>query len=128
MKTVNLWIIMIILAAVTVGCSAQNATSTAIPISEIPRPGHVTDLWNLSNTLLTFGTDMHLNDILAFYRDTLTKEGYTERTKLTFTTDTAFGLVFDGYPGGKEIVIQGATLGNDTSTVTIRLLDVDDNQ
>ncbi len=71
-----------------------------------------------------FYTKMPQKDVLAFYRDVYTSQGYTERAILTTTSDGVFSIVFDGDPSGKAVVIQSVDLGDGSSTVAIRLEDV----
>ena len=52
-----------------------------------------------------------------------TEKGLTERTLLTATTDTTFSMVFDGWPNGKALVMQGVDLGV-SRNVNIRFEDI----
>jgi hypothetical protein len=119
-KTTLLWIVLAVLTAATLAACNTRRES----ISEFPLPGEISNFTKLSDEMLTFETNLSLDDTLAFYQDILSKKGYTERTNLTFTNETAFGLAFDGHASGKEIIIQSADLGG-TTTVTIRLRDID---
>lgn len=129
MKATLLWIIVAVLAISSAACDVQSIM--LFPkwnsISDFPLPsGKVTDYTKLSDEMLTFNTDMSLGDLFTFYRDLFTKEGYTERTKVTYANKTGFGLVFDGHPSGKEIIVQGAEADEGgLSTVTIRFRDID---
>ncbi len=89
--------------------------------TEFPLPENVSNFMDMGDSAINFQTSVSLKDVLAFYQDALSKEGYTERTILTVTTDTTFNLVFDGHKSGKAIVIQGVDLGNGSSNVNIRL-------
>jgi hypothetical protein len=126
MKTTILWVILAVLAAATLGCNVGNATSTPSgdTISDFPLPGETSNYTRLSEGMLTFETNMSIDEVVAFYRDTFSKEGYTERTQLTYTNEAAFGLIFDGHPSGQEFVIEGTDLGA-TTTITIRLRNID---
>jgi hypothetical protein len=121
--------VLIVLAATESACSTLNAVSAPVglsdSISDFPLPGHVRDFTKLSDEMTTFGTDMSMKDLLAFYRDALSKKGYTERTQLTLSNETDFGVVFDGHAGGKEFIAQGSILPDGSSTVTLRLRDID---
>ena len=72
---------------------------------------------------INFQTSLTLDEIMEFYRQALTAKGLTERTILTVTSDTTFSMVFDGWPNGKALVIQGVDLGA-SRNVNIRFEDV----
>ncbi len=93
--------------------------------TEFPLPDDVSNFMELGGDLITFQTKMSLTDLLAFYQDSLAKEGYTERKILTVTSDTTFNLVFDGHESGKAIVVQGVDLGGGTSNISITLQKLD---
>jgi hypothetical protein len=71
---------------------------------------------------VNFQTSLSLDEVIEFYRQAFTDKGLTERTILTATTDTTFSMVFDGWPNGKALVIQGVALGANTN-VNIRFED-----
>ena len=73
--------------------------------------------------MANFKTSLTLDEIMEFYRQALTAKGLTERPSLTVTSDTTFSMVFDGWPNGKALVIQGVDLGQ-SRNVNIRLEDV----
>jgi hypothetical protein len=123
MNKTRLWIVLVILVATAQACNALNTRQDSI--SDLPLPGQVRDFTKLSDEMVTFGTDMSMDDILVFYQDMFSKKGYTERTQLTSSSETAFGVVFDGHASGKEFIMQGAVLPDGSSTVTIRLRDID---
>jgi len=81
---------------------------------------NVTDMGDLG---LLYYTKMSLEDVLQFYRDELTAQGYQEREILTTVADGVFSIVFDGDPSGKAVVIQSVDLGDGSRTVTITLGD-----
>jgi hypothetical protein len=72
---------------------------------------------------VNFQTSLSLDEVIEFYRQALTEKGLTERALLTVTTDTTFSMVFDGWPNGKALVIQGVDLGA-SRNVNIRFEDV----
>jgi hypothetical protein len=72
---------------------------------------------------VNFQTSLSLDEVIEFYRQALTEKGLTERTLLTAITDTTFSMVFDGWPNGKALVIQGVDLGA-SRNVNIRFEDV----
>ncbi|MBE0669545.1 MAG: hypothetical protein IH588_03055 [Anaerolineales bacterium] len=91
--------------------------------SEFPMPEDASNVVSVAGTV-NFQTKLSLEEVMAFYRDTYGKQGFTERELLTTVTDGVFSFVFDGDPGGKAIVIQGVDLGDGTVNVNIRLEDV----
>jgi hypothetical protein len=72
---------------------------------------------------VNFQTSLSLDEVIEFYRQAFTEKGLTERTLLTAITDTTFSIVFDGWPNGKALVIQGVDLGA-SRNVNIRFEDV----
>jgi hypothetical protein len=72
---------------------------------------------------VNFQTSLSLDEAIEFYRQAFTDKGLTERTILTAITDTTFSMVFDGWPNGRALVIQGVVLGSNTN-VNIRFEDV----
>jgi hypothetical protein len=72
---------------------------------------------------VNFQTSLSLDEVIEFYRQALTDKGLTERPILTVTSDTTFSMVFDGWPNGQALVIQGVDLGANRN-VNIRLEDV----
>ena len=72
---------------------------------------------------VNFQTSLSLDEVIEFYRQAFAEKGLTERTLLTATTDTTFSMVFDGWPNGKALVIQGVDLGA-SRNVNIRFEDV----
>jgi hypothetical protein len=91
--------------------------------SEFPIPDGAANIQDLGGTT-NFQVKMTLDGAMKFYKDALTKEGYTERPILTVTSDTTFSMVFDGHESGKAIVVQGVDLGDGAVNVNIRLEDV----
>lgn len=89
--------------------------------TEFPLPDDVSNFTALPDGMINFQTTMSLSDALDFYKDALTKEGYTERSLLTVTSDTTFSTVFDGHKSGKAIVVQAVDLGGGNLNISIRL-------
>lgn len=87
--------------------------------SEFPLPDDATNVIEAGGTL-NYQTAMKLPDVMEFYREAFTGQGYTERTLLTVTSDATFSMVFDGHSSGKSIVVQGVDLGGN-SNVNLRL-------
>lgn len=142
-KTRLLWIALAVLAAAALACNAvTGAFTTPQPQSgqpapsetaaengsgdtngnpsEYPAPDDAENFTNLGGGTVDFQTKMSLKDVMKFYQDSFGKQGYTERTKLTVSSETTFSMVFDGHASGKSIVVQGVDLGGSTN-VSIRL-------
>lgn len=113
-----------ILLAASLACGALggsgSGSGSATGSTKFPMPSGVSNLTTDANGAVNFQTDLSLKDTLAFYRQALTKEGLTERTINTSTTDTTFSVVFDGDPSGQALVVQGVDLGNGKTNVNIR--------
>ncbi len=147
MNKSRLWIVLAALAAAALACNAvmggaKTATPAAVdsdvevtptgdssdtqnPDSDYPMPDSVSNFTDLGQGTVTFQTTLSLEEVMDFYRDSLGKEGFTERELLTVTSDSTFSLVFDGHASGKAIVIQGVDLGDGSTNVSIRLEAVD---
>jgi hypothetical protein len=121
MKKIYVWIILVALALTATACGAFGPPNDGI--ADLPRPGNSSNLTILSEGMLTFDTDMNLKDMDAFYKDMLTKKGYTERKNLSMLTEAELGLVFDGHASGQAIIVQGGLI-QDYYTITLRLRDI----
>ena len=75
----------------------------------------------LGEDSILYYTKLSADEVMQFYRDELTKQGYTERKATTIVSDTTFSMVFDGDPSGKALVIQSVDLGDGSRTVNVRL-------
>jgi|GEM_PF-6007559 len=120
-------ILAVVLALVLIAVVVYNVLNPPKldTLVDLPLPGNIDYYSELSPEMITFETDMSIADTLAFYRDALTKKGYTERTQLTYHHEnTGFGLVFDGHFSGKEFIIQGIHLREKTN-MTLRFRDAD---
>jgi hypothetical protein len=73
--------------------------------------------------MVVFQTNLSLEEVVAFYRQALAAQGLTEREILTVIEDEGFSMVFDGWPDGRSVVVQGVDFG-ETVNVSIRLEDV----
>lgn len=91
--------------------------------SDFPMLDDASNVVEVAGTL-TFQTSSSLEDVMKFYRDYYTSQGYTEREPLTTVSDGTFSFVFDGDPSGKAVVIQGVDLGNGMFNVIINLQDI----
>lgn len=91
--------------------------------SEFPMPDDAKNVVSVAGTV-NYQTNLSLDEVMDFYRDTFGKQGYTERELLTTVTDGVFSFVFDGHESGQAIVIQGVDLGDGSVNVNISLQDI----
>ncbi|MFN8382455.1 MAG: hypothetical protein U0V02_10965 [Anaerolineales bacterium] len=91
--------------------------------SEFPMPDDAVNVVSVSGTV-NFQTKLSIDEVMAFYRDTYGKQGFTERDTFTTISDGVFSFVFDGDPSGKAILIQGFDVGDGTTNVSITLQDL----
>jgi len=98
---------------------AEDGTSDA----GFPLPPDATSVTDMGPDLVTFQTEMSLEEVMAFYRDVLGKEGYTERVDLTVTAGPTFSMVFDGHESGKALAVQAVEFAGSV-TVTLSLQDI----
>lgn len=68
---------------------------------------------------VSFQTCLILEEVIDFYRHAFTEQDLIEREALTLIEDASFSIVFDGWPNGRAIVIQGVDMG-ETTNVNIR--------
>lgn len=88
--------------------------------TDFPLPGDATNVTDVAGTV-NYQTGMSVEEVMKFYRDAFTAQGYVERELLTTLSDGVFSMVFDGHEGGQSIVVQGVDLGNGATNVNIRL-------
>ncbi|MCD4674285.1 MAG: hypothetical protein K8R77_16605 [Anaerolineaceae bacterium] len=89
--------------------------------SPYPVPDDAQNLMNLDG-VINYQTSLTLDEVVAFYRQALAAQGYTERTINTVIEAGVASLVFDGDPSGKALVVQVVSLG-ESSNVNVRLED-----
>jgi len=92
--------------------------------TDFPLPPKAKDVMTVGDGMVNYQVKMSLDEVMDFYRTTLTGQGLTEREILTVTSDTTFSMAFDGSANGKAIVIQGVDLGNGQTNVNIRFEEV----
>jgi hypothetical protein len=97
----------------------QGADPSQIPY---PMPADA-QVYDYSNGMVTFQTNMNVAGVVDFYRQALSAQGYTERTINTVVDEQIASLVFDGDPSGIELVVQVTGMG-DMSIVNVRLEDI----
>jgi len=71
--------------------------------------------------VVTFQTKMSTDDVLKFYRDEFTSQGYEEDASMAITFGKTFTLAFTGHESGKVIYVVGADAGDGSLYVTITL-------
>jgi hypothetical protein len=88
--------------------------------SEFPLPSDAFNVVSMSE-MVSFQTKMNADDLLKFYRDEFTSQGYTEDQSMAITFGKTFTLAFTGHKSGKTIYVVGADAGDDSIYVTITL-------
>jgi len=88
--------------------------------SEFPVTSDAFNVINAAGTL-TFQTKMSSDEVLKFYRDEFSKQGYTEDTSMAITFGKTFTLAFNGHSSGRVIYVVGADAGDGSLYVTITL-------
>lgn len=71
--------------------------------------------------MATFQTKMSTDDVLKFYRDEFSSQGYKEDESMAITFGKTFTLAFTGHASGKIIYVIGADGGDGSLYVTITL-------
>lgn len=77
------------------------------------------DAFNVISTpeTVTYQTKMSADDVMKFYRDELSKQGYSEQTDMTTEYGGIIAMFFEG--NGKTIVLAGAPAGDGSLSVTL---------
>jgi hypothetical protein len=88
--------------------------------SEFPVTSDAFNVVTASN-VVTFQTKMSTDDLLKFYRDEFSSQGYTEDSSMAITFGKTFTLAFNGHASGKVIYVVGADAGDGSVYVTITL-------
>ena len=104
------------------GSSDNGGSETSA--SGFPLTADAYNVIDVGDGSVVFYTKMSLDDVMKYYRDEYTSQGYVERGLLTVVSEGVFSMVFDGDPSGKAVVIQSVDLGDGSRTVTISLQDV----
>jgi hypothetical protein len=104
----------------TDGGDSGNGNVTVGGDSEFPV---TSDAFNVVSTpeMVTFQTKMSTDDLLKFYRDEFSSQGYKEDSSLAITFGKTFTLAFNGHSSGKVIYVVGADAGDGSIYVTITL-------
>jgi hypothetical protein len=88
--------------------------------SEFPTTSDAFNVVTAAGTL-TFQTKMSSDDVIKFYRDEFSKQGYKEDASMAITFGKTFTLAFKGHSSGKVIYVVGADAGDGSIYVTITL-------
>lgn len=88
--------------------------------SEFPVPNDATNVVSAAE-MVAFQTKMSTDDVLKFYRDEFTKQGYKEDPSMAMTFGNTFTLAFNGHSSGKVIYVVGADAGDGSLYVTVTL-------
>lgn len=98
----------------------ENGDMTIGGESEFPL---ASDAFNVISTpeMVTFQTKLGSDDLIKFYRDEFTAQGYTEDESMAITFGKTFTLAFNGHESGKVIYVVGADAGDGSIYVTITL-------
>ena len=77
------------------------------------------DAFNIVSTpqSVTYQTKMSADDMMKFYRDELSKQGYAENKDMTTSFGGIIAMFFEG--DGKTIVLAGAPVGDGSLSVTL---------
>ena len=99
----------------------ESGSGNTAPASDFPMVDDAFNLVDVGDGSILYYTKMSGKDVMNFYRDAYTSQGYTENELLTVVSDGVFSLVFDGGPDDRAVVIQSVDLGDGSRTITIRL-------
>lgn len=113
------------------GESAVPEPATA-PAAEVvfPLPAEYSQLITaLTTENIRFHTPLSIAEIIEFYRVEFAAMGLTEDELITTIEDDTFGMVFRGWPDGREVLFGGidlaATTTEDARVVSIQLDELD---
>ena len=83
----------------------------------------VSDAFNVITApdVLTYQTKLSTDDVLKFYRDEFSRQGYEEDTSLAITFGKTFTLAFTGDASGKVVYVVGADAGDGSTYITVTL-------
>jgi hypothetical protein len=98
----------------------ENGNVTVGGESEFPVTSDAFNMVTAPN-MAAFQTKMSTDDVLKFYRDEFTSQGYKEDESLAITFGKTFTLAFTGHASGKVIYVVGADAGDGSIYVTITL-------
>ncbi len=88
--------------------------------SEFPATSDAFNVVTAAGTL-AFQTKMNSDDVMKFYRDEFSSQGYEEDTSMAITFGNTFTLAFTGHASGKVIYVVGADAGDGSLYVTITM-------
>jgi hypothetical protein len=88
--------------------------------SEFPATSDAFNVVTAAGTL-AFQTKLSSDDVIKFYRDEFSNQGYEEDTSMAITFGNTFTLAFTGHSSGKVIYVVGADAGDGSLYVTITM-------
>jgi len=92
--------------------------------TEFPLPEDVKNFQKINEQNISYQTSLSIDEILAFYRQELDIQGFSEVDILTQINPDNFSIVFSPASGGVDIVVQGVQLDPNTLNVNIRYENV----
>jgi hypothetical protein len=92
--------------------------------TDFPLPEDVQNFQKINEQNISYQTSLSIEKILAFYRQELIAQGFSEVDILTQINPDNFSIVFSPASGGVDIVVQGVQLDPNTLNVNIRYEDV----
>jgi len=98
----------------------ENGDITIGGESEFPVTSDAFNVVTMSE-MVTFQTKMSSDDLIKFYRDEFTAQGYTEDESMAITFGNTFTLAFNGHDSGKVVYVVGADAGDGSIYITITL-------
>ena len=99
-------------------------SGSVLNYTKFPLPDDVQNFEELSEDQINFTTNLSIEKIITFYRSEFSILGLKEREVLTMIDEDAFSIVFVDTPNGKDIVVQGVQLDENTLNVNIRCEDI----
>ena len=91
--------------------------------TDLPTTADAYELLSLSEDLVTFTSDLSLEEVAEFYRAYAEENGLTEREITTIITEDVISIIFDGWPTGESLTVQAIPYDGAT-TVTVSIQDV----
>ncbi|MCA9980407.1 MAG: hypothetical protein KDD89_06235 [Anaerolineales bacterium] len=111
---------------VPAGGSSGEGTNTEESVAgdvELPTTDDATDTLSLGSDMVTFTSQLSLEDVVAFYREYASANGLVERDITTIISEDVISIVFDGLEGDLSLVIQAIPYQGAT-TVTVSVQDI----
>ncbi|XLQ20328.1 MAG: hypothetical protein ACKUBY_00920 [Candidatus Moraniibacteriota bacterium] len=110
-------IIVAVVLFIFVGCGGVS--------SQFPLPEKVENFMEQGSVdSINFQTSLSMDEVVDFYKKSLTDQGLVERELLTVRQEGVSSMVFDGHVSGKAIIVQSTNLPNEKVNVNIRLEEI----